>query len=252
MGREPANATQWIQPQCHIAHSAWYGRGMRQAFVEFSNGFNWGKFLVQQFEPADYAYRSEVDHRALLQSQGWWGRPYFLITDLATGEGFVFYASQDDKATEPHVTMALRKHQIWTCPMFPLFLAWFNEHREHHEDIGTLPPLIEDASEQALSRSSFIGSRGFGPYGCAIERLLDEHGSATITRVGIEYVVSETPSLVENLRRDLDLQVAENDALRQRLEQLSAKVVEMEDTLPTSNTADRLPHQMLTKRSLTR
>ncbi len=92
---------------------------MRMKFIEATEEreFNWGKFLLMQFD-SEFEYTSVMDPpRPLLLSQGW-GSEHTLVLDLATGEGAMFKLDG-----VPHITLN-QKHQIWVCPLFEPFLAW--------------------------------------------------------------------------------------------------------------------------------
>lgn len=136
---------------------------MNTAIVEVTNGpANWGKFLVGQFDEAEWARRSALtptctdfkpDHNGeclncddwadahepstvpLLQQIGWQpGNGYVFVLDLQTGEGAVFrrggLASAD-----------LNKHAVWVCPMFEPFLEWL--YRAWDGSLASLPPTLD-------------------------------------------------------------------------------------------------------------
>lgn len=104
---------------------------MKTIFVEATNGANWGKFMLAQFEPEDWAHRSAVDGGRLVGGRGW-TRKHILVLDLQTGEGAIFkpggFAKHD-----------LEKHRVWVCPLFEPFLAWMYTQ----PDPMSLPPLVE-------------------------------------------------------------------------------------------------------------
>ena len=112
---------------------------MRIRFVEASNGFNWGKFIVAELEAEDWRYPGVHPPMAqrLVASQGW-DRTHAWVLDLATGEGAFFklggYAEAD-----------LDKHRIWVCLLFEPFLAWlYGHYREAPEDwFDKLPPAVD-------------------------------------------------------------------------------------------------------------
>lgn len=92
---------------------------MRNYFFEATNGLAWGKFMVGQFDPYDWATTSEVDRgKGLLRGRGW-GPEHHLVLDLQTGQGAVF-AVQAGGVAEADVNKA----RIWVCPLFRPFLRW--------------------------------------------------------------------------------------------------------------------------------
>jgi hypothetical protein len=137
---------------------------MISKIVEVTNGFNWGKVLVAKFDAEEWAYRSKIERpremggggfSRLLPALGWDDRHRWVL-DLQTGEGAFFlptgYAEAD-----------LDKHQVWVCPLYPLFLEWFYKHKEYHDDILTLPALVELMDEKSVRASTFYGYRRPGP-----------------------------------------------------------------------------------------
>jgi hypothetical protein len=97
---------------------------MRTRIVEVTNGpKNWGKMLLAQFEPEEWATPSaiigrHIDGRTLgvLDYCGW-SRTHLLVLDLQTGEGALFRPGGSASAD-------LAKHRIWVCPLFEPFLTW--------------------------------------------------------------------------------------------------------------------------------
>jgi hypothetical protein len=111
-------------------------RVMQRFYFETVNALNWGKFMICQFEGADFAERSVVDDitfQGLLDGQGW-GPDHLLVFDLATGEGALFRPGGLAAAD-------LMKHKIWVCPMFEPFLEWLYE--QDLSDLSALPRRIE-------------------------------------------------------------------------------------------------------------
>jgi hypothetical protein len=104
---------------------------MKTVFVEATNGPNWGKFMLAQFDAEEWARRSAVDGRLQADGRGW-TQQHILVFDLQTGEGALFkpggFAKYD-----------LEKHKIWVCPMFGPFLAWLYEQ----PDPMSIPSLVE-------------------------------------------------------------------------------------------------------------
>ncbi len=127
---------------------------MKTRFIEATNvttgGFNWGKFMLAQFEPIDFAYPSAVDNFSLIAGRGWTPNHVF-ITDLQTGEGALFRPGGLPSAD-------LLKHAIWVCPMFEPFLEWFYLHWPAIRTLDALPALVELTAD-----SSMAGYRRPGP-----------------------------------------------------------------------------------------
>ncbi len=110
---------------------------MKTRIIEASNaldgsGMNWGKFMLSQFDDAEWNYISALDKTKLLHNRGW-TREHIWVYDLQTGEGAIFrhggLASAD-----------LNKHKIWVCPLFEPFLVWLYTQPL---DIDKLPALVD-------------------------------------------------------------------------------------------------------------
>lgn len=109
---------------------------MDRVFIEATNGFNWGKFMVARFDREDWEYASEVEpDQRLLRACGWAPDLHLLIFDLQTGEGGIFRHGGFARAD-------LDKHKVWVCPMFEPFLSWLYAQKMP-QDLGTLPRIIE-------------------------------------------------------------------------------------------------------------
>lgn len=123
---------------------------MRTQFIEATNGFNWGKFMVAEFDHDEWSRRErvldpdepDVGARSLLVGRGW-GRDHRLIVDLQTGEGAIFYPDRHGLAAAD-----LDKHRLWVCPMFEPFLEWLYDNVDRIDD---LPPIVEFTEEEAPS-----------------------------------------------------------------------------------------------------
>lgn len=132
---------------------------MRTQFVEATNGFNWGKFMIASFEADEWRREEHVtdeEHpptvpQPLLRGRGW-GPDHRLIVDLQTGEGAIFYPH-----AHGHAPADLDKHRIWVCPMFEPFLAWLYDHVDEIDD---LPPVVEFTEAEAPS--AMFGHRRTG------------------------------------------------------------------------------------------
>jgi hypothetical protein len=136
---------------------------MLTKFIEAGNGWNWGKFVVAQFDPEEWHRRPKFpgcdgeDAAPLIVGRGWDPRRHYFVMDLQTGEGAMFAldGSPDYDLTE--------KHAIWTCPMFKPFLRWLYAHyADGWRDPAELPDFVTFTEEEAPS--SMAGSRGRGPW----------------------------------------------------------------------------------------
>ncbi len=108
---------------------------MKTIFIEATNGFNWGKFMVGQFEAEEWNRYSEIGEgfTPLLARCGW-TPSHLLVMDLATGEGAIFWPTGSAKAD-------LDKHRVWVCPLFEPFLTWL--YTQDLADIQKLPSAVE-------------------------------------------------------------------------------------------------------------
>lgn len=139
---------------------------MLSKFVEVTNNFNWGKFLVCQFSPEEWAKRSEITGDGLLKGRGW-TLAHLWVMDLQTGEGAYFRPGG-------HPVADLQKHQIWVCPMYQLFLAKLYEHKDWCADITRIPDLITLTAEESKHASALYGFRREGPDQAERERVIRE------------------------------------------------------------------------------
>lgn len=120
---------------------------MKTRFIEAENrrdgqAFNWGKFMVAQFDAEEWERRSgvpEAESARLLLARGWTPK-HLLVVDLETGEGAFFLPGGYAKAD-------LDKHQVWVCPMFEPLLNWLYEHWAG--DLEQLPALVTFDYEDA-------------------------------------------------------------------------------------------------------
>lgn len=129
-------------------------------YVEVTNDFNHGKFLVGIFEKTDWDVPAAILggqglSGALLRRCGW-GQEHFLLFDLQTGEGAVLRHGGMPKAD-------LDKHQVWVCPMYEPFLAHL--YSLSFEALVDLPAVVElpDAP------SAQFGYRRPGPWNELLE-----------------------------------------------------------------------------------
>lgn len=117
---------------------------MKIHFIEATQGeeFNWGKFLLCQFEDEDWKYTSKLPltsiqvliARSLLEVRGW-DHKDIIVFDLETAEGARF------KPGHGLAKADLDKHKIWVCPMFEPFLEWL--YQQDTTDITSLPEFIQ-------------------------------------------------------------------------------------------------------------
>ncbi len=141
---------------------------MKSNFIEVTNagdggGINWGKFLLMQFGPEEYSYKSVVDKGGtqspdipvelrgigLLRAIGWDSAAIWVL-DLQTQEGAAFHVTP-----RGYVAADLDKHRIWVCPMYEPFLNWlYKQTKELRADVTLLPSLVKLTEEEAPSAMS--------------------------------------------------------------------------------------------------
>lgn len=114
---------------------------MKTRIVEATNGFNWGKFLLGQFD-TEYEFRSAVLEGSNPVRR--WRPTDVLVFDLATGEGAIFFPGG---SVEYDLNM---KHQIWVCPMYEPFLRWLYD-QPLPIDLDSLPASVNVDPEGKLS-----------------------------------------------------------------------------------------------------
>ncbi len=117
---------------------------MKTHFIEATqrDDFNWGKFLLCQYEPADWAHPVHLPISKSLASQ-----PQSLLRsrmrdpdgiwclDIETNEGAYLRWG-------PRMHLDLNdKHQVWVCPMYEPFLEWLGSQHELG-DITMLPHFL--------------------------------------------------------------------------------------------------------------
>ena len=122
-------------------------------FIEATNdkagGGNWGKFMVARFDEAEWARRSSVDTRLMLQARGW-SPEHVLVLDLQTGEGAMFAPHGFHRAD-------LQKHAVWVCPLFEPFLGWL--YKQDLTDLEKLPLTVQ----LPITTTQLYGHRRPGP-----------------------------------------------------------------------------------------
>jgi hypothetical protein len=121
-------------------------------FIEGTNDFNYGKFLLLRFDTSERQVRTALT--------GFEGHPLFtfggqrklnprmtLVVDLQTGEGAAF-------SLDPMSWTELGdKHRIWVCPMYEPFLRWLCQQGLDNGggDITALPRCVQlDEAESSL------------------------------------------------------------------------------------------------------
>jgi hypothetical protein len=124
--------------------------------VELTNFLNWGKFMVAHFDREEWQLHSTVDPGSRLLAGRGWSPRHLWVLDLQTGEGAIFFPGGSAQAD-------LESHQIWVCPMFPVFLGWLYKHPEHCSDIRTIPAYLELTDKETNEHSALYGYRRSGP-----------------------------------------------------------------------------------------
>jgi hypothetical protein len=112
---------------------------MKTKIIEVTQGseFNWGKFLVGEFEE-EWQRGTELPGvpqvGSLLLARGWTQR-HILVLDLETGEGAIFFKFSTSASADLH------KHRIWVCPMYEPFLEWLLAQK--FQSIDDLPEFVK-------------------------------------------------------------------------------------------------------------
>lgn len=115
---------------------------METHFIEVTNNFNWGKFMLGRFTTEEWALRSQISGH-LIGGRGW-SADHLLVMDLQTGEGAMFKPNPKFPQTAKY---DLDKRKIWVCPMFELFLKWLYAQDLH--ELTALPSLVEFTMKEA-------------------------------------------------------------------------------------------------------
>jgi hypothetical protein len=122
-----------------------------EAVQSHNRPMNHGKFMLGRFTLEEWAEASVVSPgMPLVSCIGGWTPDHLLVLDLATGEGAIFKPGG-------HALADLSKHKIWTCPLFPHFLAWLYE--QNLIDLNALPAVVEVPDAEF----SLYGKRWPGP-----------------------------------------------------------------------------------------
>lgn len=114
---------------------------MRTKLVEAtqSPAFNWGKFMLLQFDYDDAQYQSQISkHQRLLAAVGYQGdlKVWLWVLDLQTGEGAVFPVLNNGL-----LEYDIKEHQIRVCPMYKPFLEWL--YANFNGNLEDIPSIVE-------------------------------------------------------------------------------------------------------------
>lgn len=112
-------------------------------FIEASNDFNHGKFLLLRYDADERLTRSALpgyEGDSLLAGRKFDWEMTFVI-DLQTGEGAAFTL---DSGIDASHTLN-EKHRIWVCPLYEPFLIWLSEQGLGYGagDILELPSYLD-------------------------------------------------------------------------------------------------------------
>lgn len=149
---------------------------MRSKIVEAvgGNNFNWGKFMVLQWEPEDWDHTSIVQHeydgrvRRLLPSIGH-NRRDIMVMDLETCEGAIFSPGGVARSD-------LRKRRVWVCVLFEPFLDWLYEFYNTHYRAEGRPFNVLDLPDKVEfpdNPPAFQGHRREGPLAELLKQVLE-------------------------------------------------------------------------------
>ncbi len=112
---------------------------MDTRFVEATNGFNHGKFLLGRYNEPEMAEHcrvgGEFGQYSVIRSQGFTRRDIWIL-DLATGEGAIFPLSGSGSAD-------VHKRRIRVCPLYEPFVVWLYDYVAKTPDWwNALPRLV--------------------------------------------------------------------------------------------------------------
>lgn len=109
-------------------------------FVEATNGFNHGKFVLLRHDESPRSALPGYEELPLLSGRKWTSRETFVV-DLQTGEGAAFTLA----GSGMNARFDLDKHKIWVCPLFEPFLGWLYEQELDGGagDITALPRFVD-------------------------------------------------------------------------------------------------------------
>lgn len=116
--------------------------------IETTDMFNHGKFLVGQMEGFELTQYLAIKDDGRQLSHVLHASPSkFWVLDCATCEGAFFDFSND-------AYYQLERHQVWVCPMFPLFLEWAFEKFKQEPNVLNWDSLVnlKQGKHNALSR----------------------------------------------------------------------------------------------------
>ena len=107
---------------------------MKTKIIEATDAteFNWGKFLVGQFD-VEWEVPSAISGRKSLLVERGWHKKNILVLDLEAREGAVFMPGGLAAAD-------LATHKVYVCPMFEPFLEWL--YKQDLSDIDNLPSCV--------------------------------------------------------------------------------------------------------------
>ncbi len=113
---------------------------MDTRFVEVTNGFNHGKFLIGRYSEPEMDERTqfggEFGQYSIIRSQGF-SRLDHWILDLSTGEGAIFPLTGS-------ATHDVHKRRIRVCVLYEPFVVWLYAHVAANPDTwwDELPRLV--------------------------------------------------------------------------------------------------------------
>ncbi len=133
---------------------------MLTKFIEVTDPtqFNWGKFVISQYEAEEWARMSQISGApSLLRDRGFEGGDIWVM-DLQTRESACINFNTDP-------VHQLEKHRIWVCPMFSPFLQWL--WQQDLSDVTKLPSVVILPAELVKGHVAMQGYRRSGPTGCS-------------------------------------------------------------------------------------
>lgn len=117
---------------------------MQTYFIEVTNKFNWGKFMVGRFTTEEWCVPSRIGKlHSLIGGRGW-SLQHIFVMDLQTGEGAMFLPNRNFPEA---AKVDLDNRKIWICPMFEPFLKWL--YAQDLQDLTLLPSLVEFTMAEA-------------------------------------------------------------------------------------------------------
>lgn len=104
---------------------------MHSKIIEAVGSLNWGRFMVSRFTQEERSHLSSQSKLPVIQPF-LWSQDCLHVLDLVTGEGAIF--NQLRRGQPLHELE--HKHQIWVCPLYPVFLTWLSQ-----QDLSDLDKL---------------------------------------------------------------------------------------------------------------